>query len=186
MVQSAPIVLVNVNCFQLVTVYVSITLPRVSRTYKVDSPALNQAHPVSPCIKPQCAQSCLLDCTGWFTAVFQAFIPQFPIPTVFVTIVVSSSVFACFSLSQYPLPPCCIASSGLTLACLLTTIPARRSDWPQPSDFRIRPTPAHGPDLDYPRHYCLLAIELWTVWLLCVFCNKPLVSSWTSQLVSVY
>ena len=46
----------------------SITLPRVSRTYKVDSPALNQAHPVSPCIKPQCSQSCLLDCTGWFTS----------------------------------------------------------------------------------------------------------------------
>ena len=125
LIRSTPIVFGNVNCFQLVTVYVSITLPRVSRTYKVDSPALNQAHPVSPCIKPQCSQSCLLDCTGWFTSVFQAFIPQFPIPTVFITVVVSSSVFACFSLSQYPLPQCCIAPSGLTLAHHLTRIPAR-------------------------------------------------------------
>ena len=126
LIRSAPIVLVNVNCSQLVTIYVSITLPHVSRTCKVDSPALNQAHPVSPCIKPQCAQSCLLDCTGWFISVFQAFIPQFPIPTVFITVVMSSSVCACFSLSQYPLPQCCIASSGLTLSHLLTMILACR------------------------------------------------------------
>ena len=33
-------------------------------------------------------------------------IPQFLIPTVSVTVVVSSSVFSCFSLSQYPLPQC--------------------------------------------------------------------------------
>ena len=82
LIRPAPIVLINVNCFQLATVYVSITLPRVFLTCRLDSPALNQAHPVSPGIKPKRTQSCLLDCTGWFTAVFQALSPQLPIPTV--------------------------------------------------------------------------------------------------------
>ena len=90
----------------------SITLPRVFLTCRVDSPALNQAYPVSPGIKPQHTQSCLLDCTGWFTSVFQAFIPQLPIPTVRIIVVVSSSVSACFCLSQYPLPQCTYDPSG--------------------------------------------------------------------------
>ena len=112
LIRSAPIVLGNVNCFQLATVHVSITLPCVFLTCRVDSPALNQAHPVSPGIKPQRTQSCLLDCTGWFTAVFQAFIPQLPIPTVRVIVIVSSSVSACFCLSRYPLPQCTYDPSG--------------------------------------------------------------------------
>ena len=41
---------------------------------QLESPALNQAHPVSLCIKSQCAQSCLLDCTGWFSQSLKRFL----------------------------------------------------------------------------------------------------------------
>ena len=90
----------------------SITLSRVFLTCRLDSPALNQAHPVSPGIKPKRTQSCLLDCTGWFSSVFQALSPQLPIPTVLVIVVVSLSVSACSCLSQYPLPQCTYNPSG--------------------------------------------------------------------------
>ena len=112
LIRYAPIVLLNVNRFQLATVYMSITLPRVFLTCRLESPALNQAHPVFPGMKPNWTQSCLLDCTGWFSSVFQALYPQLPIPTVLVTVVVSSSVSACSFVSQYPLPQCTIDLFG--------------------------------------------------------------------------
>ena len=100
-ISSTLIVLVNVDCFQLVTVQLSIFLPCVSHTCKVDSPALNQAHPVFPSIKPQCAQSCLLDRTGVFSQSFKL------LSTVIVFLslaIVSSclSVYLFSSFSQYP------------------------------------------------------------------------------------
>ena len=169
------------RCFQLATVYVSITLPRVFLTCRVDSPTLNQAHPVSPGIKPQRTQSCLLDCTGWFTSIFQAFIPDYSAPDshsprysrrVFVRLCLFLSV-PVPSPSVY-LWPVWIWPSLLSRLRFLPAVHV-----PQPSDSRTRPTPTHGPDLDYLQHYWLPANKLWTVWLLCGFYNKTLVSSWT-------
>ena len=46
---------------------------------QLESPALNQAHPVSPCIKSQCAQYCLLDCTFVFPQSLKRFLSsQYP------------------------------------------------------------------------------------------------------------
>ena len=179
LIRSTPIVLVNVNCFQLATVYVSITLPRVFLTCRLDSPALNQAHPVSPGIKPKRTQSCLLDCTGWFSSVVQALSSQLPIPTVLVIVVVSFVRLCLFLSVPVPSPSVYLRPvwNWPSLASRLRLLPAVYV--PQQSDSRTRPTPAHGPDLDYLRHLWLPAYELWTDWLLCGFCHKPLVSSWT-------
>ena len=89
---------------------------------QLKSPALNQAYPVSLSIKSQCAQYCLLDCTGWFSSVFQAFIHSSH------SLCCSLSVLSVylFSLSQYPLPQCCFVWTWINLRLLTTTIPASR------------------------------------------------------------
>ena len=175
LIRYAPIFLVNVNRFQLAAVYVSITLLRVFLTCRLESPALNQAHPVSPGIKPNWTQSCLLDCTGWFSSVIST-APNSHSPCYRRRVFVCLCLFLCVpvpSPSVYHRP----VWNWPSLASRLRFLPAIYV--PQPSDSRTRPTPAHGPDLDYLRQLWFPAYKLWTVWLLCGFWNKPLVSSWT-------
>ena len=84
----------NVNCFQLVTVQLSIILPRVSHTCKVDSPAL----PVFSSIKPHCAQSRLLDRTGVFSQSFK----RLSTVLVFPSLVIVSSCLSVYLFSNSP------------------------------------------------------------------------------------
>ena len=108
--------------------------------FQLDSPALNQAHPVSLCIKPQCGQSCLLDCTGWFPQSFKHFSQLSSLSLVVVP------VFCLFifivSPSTLPLSVC----SSRT--CLWTPAWPRLRLQPyvsvlQPRVSRYWPTPAH-------------------------------------------
>ena len=146
------IVCVNVDCFQLVAVYLSITLPRVSLTCKVDSPALNQAHPVFPSIKPQCAQSCLLDRTGVFSQSFK----RYSTVIVFLSLVIVSSrlvlvyLFICFLVSPSTLPfNVCIDSLGIGPTLVLDFDSSLPTWYFSPVTPGIDPRLSHGPDFGF-------------------------------------
>ena len=105
----ALIVHVHVNHCQLATVHLSISLPCVSLTIQVISPARNQSLPVSSHVEPHYAQSCLLDCTGVFSQSFQAFFMSPEYLQSCHSLVLSShhSLFFClhvylFLVSQFP------------------------------------------------------------------------------------
>ena len=104
-------------------------------------------------------------------------------PTVRVIVVMSSSVSACFCLSQYPLPQCTYDPSGFDPRLPLN------SDYCLPSMYLSPVIPELNPCLPTDPTWITFDITDYrqtnfglfgqSFWLLCGFYNKPLVSSWT-------
>ena len=117
---------------------------------QLESPALNQAHPVSLCIKSQCAQSCLLDCTVLVSSVFTIVIPQSLNPSVLSQSFCLLVYLFLVSPSTLPFSVLFLLGNGI-VPCLELDYVSSLSTWYfSPVTPGINPRLSHGPVSGFP------------------------------------